>query len=93
MHLVLRADRIDDLHNEISDIKEPFPYSSNFDTCQYFNWLDKKLEANDPPLACINIADSWGDDMLVILVYREDTERILELYILVKVSHPKKGVF
>jgi hypothetical protein len=77
--LLLMSDKIDELHEQITDIEEPFPYDANFNTWQYFTWLDEKLAAHNPSLSCLEIGNTYGDSLQMITVFREDADEIIKL--------------
>ncbi len=79
------SDTVDELHEQIMAAFETpmlpdFPYENDFETLgDYFAWLDGQLSIHHPRYQLIQFGQSYTHDFQVILVYRADVERVLEL--------------
>ena len=96
MPIVIQGDKIDEIHEKISELKEnlpEFPYEKEFTAKEYFGWLDEILsEINEEVL---EIGDSLGDDLMLFLVYKENTDEIMEIAkkINLKCENPKNSLY
>lgn len=80
------ADTVDELYEQIVDAFETptlpeYPYDNNtFETVSdYYQWLDQELLTHHPKYRLITFGQSYSNDFQVILVFRDDVDKILEL--------------
>jgi hypothetical protein len=83
------SDKIDELHEQIQDMfSDPLPAFPTTDdgqyvgVLQYFQWLDGELMQRGTDKGgfdIVQIDDMSSDEMNMIVVYKKDTARILEL--------------
>jgi hypothetical protein len=80
------ADTVDELYEQIIEAFEAptlpdYPYDNNtFETVSdYYQWLDQELLTHHPKYRLISFGQSYSNDFQVVLVFRDDVTRILEL--------------
>lgn len=77
--IIVRGDKIDEIHEQLSELIEnlpDFPYEEELTAKQYFQWIEEHLGDNNELLL---IGDSLGDELLIFLVYKDDSEEIFYL--------------
>ena len=77
--IIVRGDKIDEIHEQISVLIEnlpDFPDDKELTAKQYFEWIDNYLGENNELLL---IGDSMGDELILFLVYKEDSDEIFAL--------------
>ena len=85
--ILFMGDKIDEIHEKIQDVYPDlpdFPYDQNFTGPEYFEWIDKYYSDNEINNELLQIGDSFGDDLFLILVNRDRTDEIIRLSIAVK---------
>ena len=76
---LLRGDKIDEVHELIDESLDnsigDFPTDVRY-TAEYFAWLQPKLNQKNPPLEIIEIADSYSDELQLIIVEKNNVDDI-----------------
>lgn len=96
MQIVIQGDKIDEIHGEIEEMKEgipEFPYEKEFTAKEYFGWLDEILSEMNEEI--LEIGESLGDDLMLFLVYKENTNEIMEISkkFNLKCENPKDSLY
>lgn len=77
------GDKIDEIHELIVDELEgdlpSYPYEKKLNAADYIQWVTAEIKKEYPELELIEIGDSYGDNIQLMLVYAEDVPRIKEL--------------
>ena len=77
------GDKIDEIHELIVDELEgdlpDYPYEKKLNAADYIQWVTAEIKKEYPELELIEIGDSYGDNIQLMLVYAEDVSRIKEL--------------
>lgn len=77
------GDKIDEIHELIVDELEgdlvSYPYEKKLNAADYIEWVTAEIKKEYPDLELIEIGDSYGDDIQLMLVYGEDVPRIKQL--------------
>ncbi|RKS25488.1 hypothetical protein CLV94_0522 [Flavobacterium endophyticum] len=77
------GDKIDEIHELIVDELEgdlpSYPYEKKLNAADYIQWVTAEIKKEYPELELIEIGDSYGDNIQMMLVYAEDVPRIKEL--------------
>jgi hypothetical protein len=80
---MITGDKIDEIHEVIVDELEgdfpPYPYEKKLNATDYIEWVSQQLDQEYPDLELIEIGDSFGDNIQLMLVYKEDVSRIKAL--------------
>jgi hypothetical protein len=77
--IIVRGDKVDEIHEQLTELIEnlpDFPYQEKLTTKLYFEWIEKYLGDNNELLL---IGDSLGDELLIFLVYKDDSDEIFYL--------------
>ncbi|AZA83908.1 hypothetical protein C1637_13240 [Chryseobacterium lactis] len=81
-NFLIRGDKIDEVHELIDEslhnIIGDFPIEIRY-AGDYFKWLQPKLDQEDPPLEIIELADSYSDELQLIIIEKHNVERISKL--------------
>lgn len=96
MQIVIQGDKIDEIHGEIEGMKEgipEFPYEKKFTAKEYFGWLDEILSEMNEEI--LEIGESLGDELMLFLVYKENTNEIMEISkkFNLKCENPKDSLY
>lgn len=96
MQIVIQGDKIDEIHGEIEGMKEgipEFPYEKEFTAKEYFGWLDEILSEMNEEI--LEIGESLGDELMLFLVYKENTNEIMEISkkFNLKCENPKDSLY
>ena len=96
MQIIIQGDKIDEIHGEIEEMKEgipEFPYEKEFTAKEYFGWLDEILSEMNEEI--LEIGESLGDDLMLFLVYKENTNEIMEISkkFSLKCENPKDSLY
>jgi len=77
------GDKIDEIHELIVEEFEgdfpEYPYEKKFNATEYIEWFTEELATNYPTLELIEFGDSLSDSIQLILVLKDDVDRIEEL--------------
>lgn len=77
------GDKIDEIHELIVDELEgdlpAYPYEKKLNAADYIQWVTAEIKKEYSELELIEIGDSYGDNIQLMLVYAEDVPRIKEL--------------
>lgn len=77
------GDKIDEIHEliveELEDDFPPYPYEKKFNAADYIEWVSGEIKKEYPELELIEIGDSFGDNIQLMLVLGDDVDRIKEL--------------
>lgn len=80
---MITGDKIDEIHELIVEEFEgdfpPYPYEKKLNATDYIEWVSQQINQEYPDLELIEIGDSFGDNIQLMLVYKEDVSRIKEL--------------
>lgn len=80
---LIAGDRIEEIHQIIVDELEgdfpAYPDEKKLNAREYFKWVSDELDAAYPELELIEFGDSFGDEIQLMLVYKEDVPQIKEL--------------
>lgn len=79
---LIRGDKIDEVHELIDESLDhtirDFPTGVRY-TEDYFKWLQPKLDQENPPLEVIELADSYSDELQLMIVEKHHVEDISKL--------------
>ncbi|MCS4304717.1 hypothetical protein [Chryseobacterium sp. BIGb0232] len=81
-NFLIRGDKIDEVHelideslnNALGDFPAGIRYAPD-----YFVWLQPKLNQEEPPLEVIELADSYSDELQLIIIEKHNLESISKL--------------
>ncbi|NIF04928.1 hypothetical protein F3J23_05690 [Chryseobacterium sp. Tr-659] len=78
-HFLIRGDKIDEVHElideSLNNIIGDFPIGIRY-ADDYFKWLQPRLDQENPPLEVIELADSYSDELQLIIVEKHNVESI-----------------
>ncbi|GEN68659.1 hypothetical protein [Chryseobacterium rhizosphaerae] len=79
---LIRGDKIDEVHElideSLNNIIGDFPMGVKY-VSDYFAWLQPRLDQENPPLEIIELADSYSDELQVMIVEKHNVENISKL--------------
>ncbi|CAD0218907.1 hypothetical protein [Chryseobacterium sp. JV274] len=79
---LIRGDKIDEIHElideSLNNLIGDFPIGIRY-AGDYFKWLQPILNQEDPPLEVIELADSYSDELQLIIVEKHNVESISKL--------------
>ncbi|AZA76794.1 hypothetical protein EG347_04315 [Chryseobacterium sp. G0186] len=79
---LIRGDKIDEVHELIDESLDnllgDFPIGIKY-APDYFAWLQPKLDLEDPPLEVIELADSYSDELQLMIIEKHNLESISKL--------------
>lgn len=77
------GDKIDEIHELIVDELDgdlpSYPYEKKLNAADYIEWVSAEIKKEYPELELIELGDSYGDNIQLMLVYGEDVPRIKQL--------------
>jgi hypothetical protein len=84
------GDKIDEICEKLMiEIDEPFMEKFSKNVPGYFNWIDEQFAVKDPPLALIEVGDTYSDLLQLVIVNKEDLPEIEALCAALKVKYKK----
>lgn len=79
---LIRGDKIDEIHElideSLNNIIGDFPMGVKY-VSDYFAWLQPRLDQENPPLEIIELADSYSDELQLMIVEKHNVENISKL--------------
>lgn len=79
---LIRGDKIDEVHElideSLNNIIGDFPMGVKY-VSDYFAWLQPRLDQENPPLEIIELADSYSDELQLMIVEKHNVENISKL--------------
>jgi hypothetical protein len=92
---LIRGDKIDEVHELIDESLDnligDFPAGIRY-AGDYFKWLQPILDQEDPPLEVIELADSYSDELQLIIVEKHNVESISKLCQELKVHFKRTSI-